>query len=180
MSFGFRIGLLALAVLAIFGFGWTTGNHHGFANGYADGKTWQLNADQEVMNEQRRIAKALYDKAAADNAALARDYDALKAQWKTDHDQATRDLDALRTSTAARIKQLGGLRDPGTHFGSGDGRPGSATAGAAVPAVGDRLPAQAGRVLSDETQQFLLDLAYDADRDAEVAAQCHAAATATN
>lgn len=154
-------------------FGYKAGHSIGYRSGKTDGATEERGVWKAKVDAQRAEANALLTTINAQNDDLKRQYSALQTQWKVDHDLAATKIDRMRVSNAALAKQLGGLRDP--YARRGPSCSGTAAAGKADTGVVADVPTERSGLLSAEASSFLLEFAADADRDAQVAAECTAA-----
>ena len=126
-----------------------------------------LSAKHKAEIQSIRAAAAEQYAAATQRAVeVERAHAELATKLEVQHEKATRQLAAIRADNRRLAAAAGGLRDP---FAAPACRPVStAPDGTVDPAD----PTATGR-LSAETSEFLLDLAYDADRAAEYASTCY-------
>ena len=143
--------------------------------------SWWVTSDALSAKHKAEIqsirAEAAEQYAAATQRAVEveREHAQLATNLEVQHEKATRQLAAIRADNRRLAAAAGGLRDP---YPVAPTCPLPADAGstvdpAAAPAVAGIPNAIEGVVLSDETTEFLIEFAYDADRAAEYASTCH-------
>ena len=124
-----------------------------------------LNARHESEIQSIRAAAAEQYAAATQRAVeVERAHAELATKLEVQHEENRTRLAALRADNR-RLAAAGGLRDP---FAA----PACPVSTAAGGTVDPADPTATGR-LSAEASEFLLDLAYDADRAAEYASTCY-------
>ena len=130
--------------------------------------TWTfLDARHEAEIQSIRAEAAEQYAAATQRAVeVERAHAQLATQLEVQHEKATRQLAAIRADNRRLAAAAGGLRDP---FAAASTCPVPTITDSAVDSA---ATATTGR-LSAEASEFLLDLAYDADRAAEYASTCH-------
>lgn len=125
-----------------------------------------LNASHDAEIQSIRAAAAEQYAAATQRAVeVERAHAELATKLEVQHEANRTRLAALRADNRRLSAELGGLRDP---FGTPACPVSTAPDGTVDPATATTT----GR-LSDEASEFLLDLAYDADRAAEYASTCY-------
>ena len=126
-----------------------------------------LNASHDAEIQSIRAAVAELDAAATKRAVeIERAHAELATKLEVQHEKATRQLAAIRADNRRLAAAAGGLRDP---YPVAPTCPVSTAAGGTV----DPADTAATGRLSDETSEFLLGFAYDADRAAEYASTCY-------
>ena len=125
-----------------------------------------LSARHEAEIQSIRAAAAEQYAAATQRAVeVERAHNQLATQLEVQHEKATRQLAAIRADNRRLSAELGGLRDPFAAPACPVSTAPDGTVGAVDAPTGGRL--------SDEASEFLLGLAYDADRAAEYASTCY-------
>ena len=154
---GLKTSLIALGVGVILG-ALPAGY---FAHKYTDNK-W-VAATERLKNE----AAETLQKATGAVIAAERENAKLANKMDVDHAKAEKQIRATLAENRRLVYSLGGMRDPGCGEGGSGGVSGSAATpgGAANCATGNRL--------SDETAEFLLGFAEEADTAANYARTCH-------
>lgn len=129
--------------------------------------TWTfLDARHESEIQSIRAAAAEQYAAATQRAVeVERAHAELATKLEVQHEANRTRLAALRADNSRLARELGGLRDP---FAA----PACPVSAAPDSAVDSATASTTGR-LSAEASEFLLDLAYDADRAAEYASTCY-------
>ena len=133
--------------------------------------SWWVTSDALSAKHKAEIqsirAEAAEQYAAATQRAVEveREHAQLATNLEVQHEKATRQLAAIRADNRRLAAAAGGLRDP---FAAPACPVSTAPDGTVDPATA----AATGR-LSDETSEFLLGFAYDADRAAEYASTCY-------
>lgn len=130
--------------------------------------TWTfLDARHEAEIQSIRADAALAVEAATQRAVeVERAHNQLATKLEVQHERATRQLAAIRADNRRLAAAAGGLRDP---YPVAPTCPLPTDTGSTVDPAD---PTATGR-LSAEASEFLLDLAYDADRAAEYASTCY-------
>jgi hypothetical protein len=135
------------------------------------GATWRATsnyyqAQQEAVIASQRVLQAEAERDAARRLAAAQTANQILAdQLEQTYAKTRQDLDAALADNRRLIRDLGGLRDPGTRSDCRMPAPAPAPSQSADCATGARL--------SEEAEEFLLAFARDADRAAEYAVACH-------
>ncbi len=134
----------------------------GFGSGWAV-EGWHKDAEISQM----KAASVKADKAAAEAARAAEKHSTLiTEQLEMTNEAATKTVEAQATENRRLVRELGGLRDPGTHF---------ATPGVSVtyPPPGGAPAGPTPCKLSDELEEFLQAEAARADAAAVYAQTGH-------
>ena len=125
-----------------------------------------LNASHDAEIQSIRAAAAEQYAAATQRAVeVERAHAELATKLEVQHETNRQQLAAVRADNRRLARELGGLRDPYA-------APACPVSAITDSAVDSAATATVGR-LSDEAAEFLLDLAYDADRAAEYANTCY-------
>lgn len=125
-----------------------------------------LGAKHDAEIQSIRAAAAEQYAAATQRAVeIERAHADLATKLEVQHEANRTRLAAIRADNRRLARELGGLRDP---FAAASTCPVPTDSDSAV----DSAATATGR-LSAEASEFLLDLAYDADRAAEYASTCH-------